>query len=279
MKTVFLKELNGHKIIVGFGNAAIDPEETKKKVNLLLPDTQIGGNIKIKVEEIKAIVISAEDEKEKSRQCFMSNDQAGAATHHQNFLDLEPVHKLKEQELGLLLPDLEKKRLEFYEGEAIYFEPKKGEVIVSTEYFDQIEVELNSLAQNECLKFIQSPTGVITTEKIPDFVGSIYFILEGSVWEKCQITLVGKSIPVGGVPEADLTPAQIDEIEIQLEALRVSKLSMDEKAAEKTVALEKAAIESERLFNQYTIQNTADPLGEAQAWLASEIVLIKEKYA
>lgn len=279
MKTLFLKESNGIKIIVGFGNAAIDPEETKKKVNLLLVDTQIGKDVNAKADEIREIVISADAAMKNFRQCSSTNDKVGAATHYQEYLDFEPIHKTKEQELGLILPDLEKKRLELYEKEAIYFEPKKGEVLVSPELFELIKDEIKGLSENECIEFTQSPTGTTTTEKIPNFIGCTYFILVGSVWEKHEITLVGVPIPTGGILVDDLTDVQKMEIDLQELVARIATLTQEEKAAELQTKTDKLVIEAAAKRSILEIQKVATALEDSQAWYDVELAKLTALYA
>ena len=278
MKTILTTESNGLNIVTGFGIAAIDPEETKKKVAILLAKTQIGVDVESKSNEIRPIVIAGRECLKKSHEFLLKGDKVKSDLSYQEFLDYGRQHKVKEVELGELLPDLEKERTKLFGTDAVYFKPKKGEFLVSAEKQDLILVEFKALTENECLSFTQSETGTATTKKAPNFIG-VEFWIKGTRWELNKISMVDVTIPATGILPKDLTGIQIEEIELQANQDRIAKLTTEEKQADFDKLVNLLAEQAVALESKLKIQKDPDPFGASQAWYESELAKANSLYS
>lgn len=272
MKTVIVDKDN---LCVGFGEPVADPVATKLIIQPILEGCQEAQDVAAKVNEINAIKKLANDALGASR-----NMQQGTARDLKYAEYLNYYDQAKQKEVFELKPLVEKlhaKRVALHvPANLVYFEPKNGEHIITQAEYDALVVLEEQLTVNKALQFDpQTKTGAL----IDDYRGVTHWTDDAGVWSKGVITQVGVALPVGSIPEADLTEAQKLAIGEQLEAERVAGLSAADKLAEKETAIATATAQSVSLRSQYEIEGRTDPLGDAQAWLAEQVTIIEAKYA
>jgi len=132
----------------------------------------------------------------------------------------------------------------------------------------EIRQALSSLEKNQLL--------LDNGEIIADYRGVEYSIKKSGEWTKERIEDIGVPLPVGAVLEKDLTEEQQAEIVEQWEARRISALTTEQKAKEKTERLHAAAREA---LNRAEEAELLDETFDKQAFLQPKRAEIELMYA
>lgn len=122
---------------------------------------------------------------------------------------------------------------------AVYFRPKRGETIISSDEFNRLYSIYSKLTTNQLL----TESG----EVIDNYKGVEYWLENSGCWKKFTIEKIGFRPPDGAKYEIQLTNEEKQQIEEQIDRERILKLTKEEKEAEKKqateIALSKAAME------------------------------------
>lgn len=114
---------------------------------------------------------------------------------------------------------------------------------------------------------------------IVDNIGTKYWTKPVDTWVETEITELGVQKPaVDAWLWDELSKTQVAEIEDQIDIARIATLTAEQKLEEKTVLLEEALVQAGAKRSQFEIQNTLDPLGEAQQWYADRCAWIENRY-
>ena len=285
MKTIITKEIEKHKIIIGFGEAVIEPVETEKKVKGLIEKTvEVKAfNNKIKEIEIRNKAINSSMLMIRGAQKTIDNPNASDVDKVQaNEVLKNEKENLKnsydkriglQSELKSLHNDRMKKRKDIFFDNRIYFETKKGEeCIPDAEY-----LELYEKFQNRSENYLLKRDGT----EIADFRNVEYFKRVNGTWTKTTVEKIGIVIESGGLEFMDLTEEQRQEISIQFENDRIKNLGKVEKATEKNNIIEGLAGQAVMMRSKLEIQGTAaaTALKDSKAWYDNEVAAVNAKYA
>jgi len=252
-RTVIYKEIDGHKIIIGFDRPHIDPEATKIAIATLVPKT----------EEHKAL----EAKKSEYNQAYRAMLAARSSKNEGAYkAAIETMEALQPELMGLakaLDDKIKAMRLE----NAVYFEPKSGEAVVDAS---------EALALSEALK--QATAGVfvdIQGQPIRDQRGTVYFSRVSGKWQRAKVARLGGTVPSGAVLASDVTESQAEEIERD----RISGLSAIQKAEEREKALVKAMADSVSMRSQLEIKGDAEALVKSKKHYEEVSARIEALYA
>jgi hypothetical protein len=298
MKTVITDKDN---IVLGFGEAVVDPEASKPVINEILLSSQEATTVAEKKNLINAknklandaynLAVSAHRIAMQAQEDGKAtNDPVKKAEHAATYKNRIAARDIKnneysnhmtyaqailDEELKPALKLLGGKQKELWQsGPVVYFEPKKGEhVLTGSEH-----AALTSQYPIPAEKVLQFDPATKAGAIIDNLVGVVYFVDNAGTWETGTIEFIGDALPTGAIRQADLTTEQRTSIELQFETERVAGLTQAEKDAEKAIAINAATAQSVHLRSQYEIEGRTDPLADAQAWLDAEIVKIEAKY-
>lgn len=142
---------DGHRIIIAFGDAVIDPVETAKVVDKKIIDTKEGKDLLSKSEAHAKKIAAA-------TACFMEGadllrrrkekeSDAKAAEYRGLYAEAEALQK----PLRDLKPVLRELRKQLRRECAVYFEPKFGERIISDEEHQRLFELLENRAPDELI--------------------------------------------------------------------------------------------------------------------------------
>lgn len=275
MKTIKLKIIDGYRIIDSIQSADgfIDPEETKKIVNVKIQKTETFIEIsRLKTEMYKYVVqakqafISAKNAKtESEKQVFVNEYQKRREDEKGIEEKLKPLAKILKQEYRDLtianakytgLPALEE-----------YREDDEAETIAD---------EMIAATQNNSLLALNDDG---TRSEIPDYRGKKYWNKKSGSWTGVEISNIGVKPVSGAILDADLTESQREEIAEQHEKERIEKLSAKQKEAEKDSVIDSIAAQADSMRGKLEIQGDKNALKKAQEWYAEQLTEIELKYA
>lgn len=247
MKTVLLKEIDGYNVISGMDIAIIDPVATKEAI------------LNKRRDAIQAIV-----DEIRSKQIAVIKARSGnKATLEKSIAELE----MSTNKLPALC---EISRHDMIEN-AIYFEPKRGEVIISDELSKTILEKLKALKPNIVMVL---DNGTVNT--VPNHRGTKYWIKEKGRWSFCEVKSIGIELP--DKANVEITDTDWKEIQIQDERDRIDGLSPEEKNLEKERCLNEAIVEANNKRSQYEILGEKDSLEKSKQFYQQRIKEIESKY-
>ena len=262
MQTIITQEIDGIDVIRGFGKLAIDPVETRKVAAVAIQDTDEFKAVKEKQDarDESARKSGEEHTKMKAAKNKTDKDKAWRAceTHRNMVTGFEA-------EIKELLPALKKKDQQVRKENAVYFEPKRGEIA-------KTDAEIQAL--KDVLDSVQGAGYVdINGNILEDNRGSVVCTQVGAGqeqgWSINQITTIGVKIPANGILYGDLDADQKKEVDLQIEINQAAGMSDAEKALAKSGADSQAIKDAGNLDRSLQIQGeTADSsLAQSQAWL------------
>lgn len=261
MQTIIFKEIEEHKIIIGFSKLSINPVETQKIVNGLIEEEE--NTKRIKTLKIQMNTLSKQIfEIKKSAFAGLSKQQIEQIENYQNQIQEILVEIINAE-------DMKKKRIiELKKENAIYFEPAKYELIKTDE-------------EIEALKSVK-----MTKNQLLDVSGNIVENHIGIPWwikkDKWQVVncKLGELPPDGGKEYKDLSEVEKKEIDEQNEKDRISLLNVAEKEKEKQAKIDAIGIQAAQKRSVLEIQGIAagDAFDQAQSWYNQEIAIIEKKY-
>ena len=252
-KTVLYKEIDGHKIIIGFDYPTIDPVETKKIVDVAIKDTP----------EYQAL----EDKKAEFAQAVQDFNAAAKARDKEKFSHAQSAMKVRQEELKPLADEYAEKLVALRTEHAVYFEPRMGEVIRTSDEVKDLVAALEARPEGTFIS--------LDGKTIQDNRGTVYFKKTSGKWKRTHIVKLGEEIPSGAKTEDALSASETVEIERQ----RIQALTPQEKASEKADALDKALIQAENMDRSLEIQGDPDHIAKSKAWLDGRTSEIESLYS
>jgi len=251
--TVITKEIDGFKIVVGFGERSIEPVETRKIVDAEIVKTSEYAACAEKKDKITAAMRSAHESLQKVKTA--KGDTEKEKQYKDHLICLEQANGYQ-KELAPLVVSLKKKLIELRESNAVYFEPKAGEVKKNE---DEI-LALKGLLKTAEGRALVDIDGNIVSDKR----GITYCQKIGGKWSVTKIVALGNSIPKDAIIYANLNAEQKKEVDLQIEINAAGKMSEVEKLAMKSAEEEKALAAAANLRSQLEIKGDADSLQKSQ---------------
>jgi hypothetical protein len=256
LKTKIIENIDGIDIIIAIGHTLIDPVATKNNIKPIIEDTNEAKNIKNKIKELDVIMNSLRGCIESAKQNKKNGD---IQNYEKNVLDIE-LRKSQIQQLNIdmiaLKKELKKKTLEIWNQNLIYFEPKKGEIIIDDSEAETIGQKLLNL-DNAMLD--------IDGNEIVDY-RNVEYIKDG------QIIKITK---IGIMPDGPLINTYTPE---QLEELRINNLTPEEKQLEYNNLVNSLGYQAADMKGKLEIEGDPDPLTKSQTWYNEQIEILKTKY-
>ena len=252
MKTVFFANIDGFDIVMGIGDAVIDPMATSKII-----DEPFQAS-----DEVKALKTLNAQLDEVNKQASNLPPTPENMTWYQKSTD-----DLKAQ-FGPVSDAIAVKRSALMAQYAVWCQPGGQENLVTD---DQAE-KYQSLAKDG---YKVKLDGTL----VADNRNAVYWTKLSSGWTQTVITNLGDTVPAGSVLDSALTDDQRTQIQAQFEAARVAALTPDQKAAEAANAQQAAkaavaAVQSEVAAGV----STQDALTSAVATYKTALNQINAKY-
>jgi phosphoribosyl-AMP cyclohydrolase len=198
----------------------------------------------------------------------------------QEYADWLALNQTLKESAQAAITAVEDKRRSLMETDAVYFEPRGAEKIISDEEADALQTQLDALSENEKLT-VDSDIDPASAAAENDYRGGKYWSRSAEgVWTKTDITALGSEPPVDSIAEADLTADDWTEIREQLEQERIDAMTPEERQAEYDQQVAAAAATARQLRSEYEIQGIeADQaLADAQAWYNDKVAELRAKY-
>jgi len=266
MKTIITQKIDGYDIIVGLGDAQIDPIETEPVVNIELKKHALYKQADALKDEIGNVAMQGIQAKKNSR-------QATAPAEKKKYWDEFLLRQLQITDIGKnlkpIIDELINVKRGMIEKHAVYFTPKPGEEIVTPEFHDQAK----SLLQNS--------NGFIDKNlaEICDNRGKTFWKKVSEAWLKDEVNKIGQSPKSGYLEITDLDEKQVSEIKAQIEKERLSTLKPEQVLNEQAQAIK--SITSSALSLRLELEITKDPdaLIKAQDYYETELAKIEVKYS
>jgi len=245
VKTIVHSSIDGFDILLGFSDPVTDPVATSIKIGPLVQSFP----------EMKQVAAIKQQISDAEQRAFSASQQMQAATRIRNqaqYAAAQPLWAKAQSDIeslrAQLLPltsTIETKRRALWVSNAVYCNPGSstgtdGSVVYESlmpetdaEYNDGktghitatvLKAAFDAQAKNQATK--------IDGTYVPDYRGITFWSLSGSTWSKRSVTSLDDSPASGEIAEAYLTDAQQAQIGMQLEAVRVAKLTKAQKLAE-----------------------------------------------
>jgi hypothetical protein len=270
MKTVFHATVDGHEVVLGFGDPHIAPVETYAIIEPLLAQlpeyvaARQAGLALAQARQAAAYVLSM------ARAALA----AGRRTEGDH---LNAEYRVREREiesmaaaLTPLVEAFEARKRALVEEHAIYFHPRPGEDLISDEQAAPLQEAWADRREGYALKLDGS--------MIPDHRGRTFWRKYNGAWEEQIITALGLEPVAGAVAEDALDAEQRTEIAEQAEAARVAALTPEARDAEREQALQGAVARAAAMRSELEIAGDADALAKSQALYAAAQAEIAAKY-
>ena len=258
-KTVLYSEIDGHKIITGFDRPTVDGVETSKIVNEAIKDTPEYQAVEAKKAEYAAAIKELSELRGKYKKGAKVPREAQEKWNH-----ALGKMSVRQEELKPLARDLADKITTLRRSHAVYFTPRKGEVVKAANEVDGLMEAIKGRSDGILI--------AIDGSEVEDNRGRVYFRKSGGKWARTQIVRLGDKIPGDAVTEP--TEPQAAEIEID----RVAALPADVKAKEKERAMANAMISAAGMRSELEIQADPDALTKSQNWYQAEVDRIEGLY-
>jgi hypothetical protein len=273
MHTIKIETIDGYNIITGIHNATglIDPEATKKKVSCLIEKTEVYGKIDKIKNQMQAYAGQAIQARKNAVDAKRRNDKEWKK-YWDEFTERQGQMKELEKQLLPLAAEFKNKYAEMIIENAEYFSQQPG-----NEYISDTDAEEIFTLMAEASEAGQLVT--VEKQKVQDDRGKKFWKKSSGTWVKTEITALGEKIPSGAIHEKNLTAEQQAEIAEQIEDERVAALSTSAKNAERTAALESAAVQAGIMKNKLEVQGDSQALKKAKDWMAEETSRIELKYS
>lgn len=258
MKTILTKKIDGYDIIIGFGSPGIEPIETGRKANGLLEKQPEVKACFEKAEELKKLWKARLDSIRIARQAFKKGDKKKHAEAMYNIEMRDEQIKVISEEMKELAKKREAKRVELWNENLVYFEPKPGEKIITEDEYLEIGKKLIDATANNCVLSIDG-------KEIIDCRG-VKYIKKGEIVE---IKSLGEKID--GPLVKDVTPEEFQRIKYRY-------MSIEDIEAEKQSKINIVIGGSIQKRNELEILGDVDALKKSQDWYKAEAKKIEDEY-
>lgn len=255
-KTVITRKIDGLDIVIGFGELSIDPMATRPVVVAEIQNTDEFKAVKSAQDKRNAAVRMAGGAAQLSKKAKNKADKQKHWDNRLNYLEQATGH---ENEIKGLLPGLKQKQRELRQSQAIYFDPKAGEVVVGSD-----------TATNLRGKMADGLVG-LDGKMIPDCRGVVHCTKKAGKWSVAEIVTLNVSVPNGAVVYADLDDVQRGEVDLQIEINVAAVLSSADRVKAHGVAEGVALNSAAALRSKLEIKGGGDPLAESQEWYGGRL--------
>ena len=275
MKTIITKEIDGYKIIYGFGSASaiIDVEATKPIVQ---KEIEKSNNFKEKVKLLQQMAVYAQQAQQAKRNAKDALTDGEKRKFMDEFNFRYSQMKEIEKDLHSLDEKLKVEQKKLIQENAVYFSLKLSdginEKIISDEDAENIMVKMQKATSEG--KHLD-----IDGNEIDDYRFKKYWKKVDDKWLLSEPSKLGDVPEPGSIKETDLTDGQVLEIQDQKEKERIGKMKTSERVAEKDRIISGLVSRAAQLKNEYEITGKSKPLEKAQTWLADETAKVETKYS
>lgn len=255
-KTVLYREIDGHKIITGFDSPTVDGVATDRIVfgesgePGLIHKTPEWQSVEAKkaeyAEALKALRTAQQKKDEAAYKAALS-----AMSVRQD--ELKPLARVLSDKITVI-------RLE----NAVYFEPRKGEVIRDASEVVDLSEAIQGRAQDT---FITLEGDMIENNR-----GMVYFRKVSGKWQRTHIVKLGDTVPADAVTKPDETQ------QTEIERDRVAMLPADIRMKEKDKAMKGAMAAAATMKSELEIKADPDALTKSQGWYRDEVARIEGLY-
>lgn len=254
-KTILTKNIDGFEIIAGFGDLCIEAVETKKAVKPLLEKSDEMKAVRAKGTELGLASKSYHEALVAAREAFKNGNISVHSEHVFTAGKREQEMEAIQNELVDLIHASAEKRIQVWNENLVYHEPRKGEILLEDITLAEKFVDLEN---NELL--------TVSGETIIDKRG-VKYVKDGKI--ETISTL-------GAEPDGPLMTELTAE---QFETLRIASLSNPEKTNEIEQIKEGLAGQAANMRAKLEIQGeNGASLTKAQDWYNIEVALVEEKY-
>ncbi len=269
MKTKITQLTDGYEIIIGIGEAQIDPVQTNPVMiqNLILTDEYKA--VEAKKKEMTPICAQILQLKKDHKSATNISDKNKISFEYQK--KNEELLILESELKDLAIPLIDKQR-ELVVKHAVYFQPKEGESIISDEDAEIINTKMSEAADKGMWLDVN-------LKEICDYRAQTAWSLSGGKWQKREITKLGENLNVSEKLQKDLTEKDQAEISEQLELERIAKLSASHKSAEKEIIISGLAKQAADMKAALEIQGDSKALVKSQGWYGVEVEKVNLKYS
>lgn len=264
-KTVLYTEIDGHKIITGIDRPTVDGVATNKVV---LGDGDSPGLIH-DTDEYQAVEAKKAEYYEAMRQlsALQGKYKKGSKVPREaqeQWNHASAKARIYQDELQPLARALDDKVIALRRSDAVYFEPRAGEVAMDASEVDGL------------IEAVQGkPAGVLIDLRggeVFDNRGQAYYRRVSKKWQRTHIVKLGDTVPGDAVTEP--TESEWDAIEKD----RVSALPAEVKAKERDKAMTGAMARAAGMRSELEIQADPDALTKSQDWYHGDVKRIEGLY-
>ncbi|MBE3064775.1 MAG: hypothetical protein IMZ69_07120 [Spirochaetes bacterium] len=270
MKTIFHANIDGHEVVLGFGEAfgLIDPVATNIKIAPLLQKLPEQQQMNAVAQQINAARQAAGQAFALAEGARQRKDAATMARQNGEYqAKLLEIAELEKQ-LPPLVTAFEAARARIITENAAYTHPPQGESLIDDAQAATMQGKHAAAGPDRAL--------LMTGEYVRDLRGRDFWL--PGPWRHMVIDKLGEDLPVGALMPDQLTDAQRSDISVQEETDRIAALTPEERAAEidrvKAAALAQAA----QTRSELEIAGDSKALAKSQAAYQEALAGIAEKY-
>lgn len=263
-KTVIYHTIDGHKIITGFDLPTVDGVATTKAVNEAIKSTPEYAAAEAKKAEYAEAAQEFRDIKATMNSLTPSEMKRASREIQEKWNNATSKMGVRQDELKPIAADLKDKLAALRVSEAVYFEPRAGEVVRDASEIDTLTDAIEGKAK-----------GVLITldgDVIEDNRGKSYHGKVSGKWFKIHIVRLGDTIPDSAVTE----PTETQALEIEVD--RVGGLTDTVKAAERAKAMADAMTHAAGMRSELEIKEDSSALKKSQTWYKKEVKRIEGLY-
>jgi hypothetical protein len=265
MKTVIHQIVDGYDVVLGFGQAAVDPVALSAKVTPQLATTVEAGACASLSQAINAAALS---QAQSTSQAIYNERTAALNALIAKWGPLSAALDARHTALNVALD----------QDPSVHFTPGSFDSVKEDFLLDPQFATLSAITDAQAVN-PQRCMICIDTTLVVDNRGTLYWTQAGGIWTQALITTLGATVPDGATLDAALTADQRTQIAAQAEAARVASLSPDAALAEATAQQQAAkAIVAEVQTEVTAGVSTAAQLASAQAVYAQALEAINAKY-
>lgn len=268
MKTKITQKIDDYNIIIGIGEAQIDPVKSNPIAIEELKKTVEYKAVEDKKKELQPLAV-------KSQQAFKNAKASKTVSEKNGFVkEYQQVNeqiKIIESQLKELFMPLTIKQSELILKHAVYFQPKEGEFIIDDVEALAVETAMQQAAQAN--KLLDD-----TLKQISDYRGETVWKKISGKWQQRAILKIGDEPKAGEILASALTENQQSEIKEQLNAERIAGLNSAAKIAEKTAMIDNAMSQAVSMRSSLEIAGDNQALKKSQDWYNTEVERINALY-
>jgi hypothetical protein len=241
MRTVRTKNIDGHCVVVGFGELTMDPMATVQAVQKILTETTEHK----KLVELRTLLAKRQSAKP---------------------VDTSMIEATK-MEISEAIAKYLSIRTSLLESNKIYFEPAQSEEMLRDEEWETLKKKHTELGPNESL--------VRDGSVIPDFRGRAYWIKKAG-WQRQTIDKIGQKPPAGA--KFELTTEEQRELQQETETRRIR--SLPERSRKEELDKKKQGLLRLAAFkrSELEISGETNALEISKKWYSTELSRIVKLY-